>query len=222
MRLRLIVFAAFCGAAMSVVDALPAYSQEQAGVTAAVRGRVEVALRAGAMSVRMPTGVIGIRGTIAIGRVDQVEQSGRMVDRQQVILVGPGADTESNRRGGIALEADCAPGAADPQGRPGAACQRITIWRPGYGSTLTGDGQWGPVAQVPPAQVQEVMRLLQARGAAVGAPDAGNIRNAGDNLFDGRLARRDQHTGLLVERHCALRHAAVVRRRIRPGQLRVH
>ena len=250
--IRLIAGGTALAALLATTDA-PAQSQEQAGVTAAVRGRVEVALRSGAigrqvrsgepiylgnavtsgpdsgmqivlmdettftigpnseltidefvydprtsagkvaasvakgvfrfvtgkvarenpaaMTVRMPTGVIGIRGTIALGRIDQAEQNGQMVDRQQVILVGPGYDTDANRRGGIDLV---------------LGGQRITIWRPGYGSTLLGDGQWGPAEQFPPALVQEVLRLLQSRGDPIGTPDATNIQNAGDSLYDGR------------------------------------
>ncbi|MCK6449468.1 MAG: FecR family protein [Alphaproteobacteria bacterium] len=124
-----------------------------------------------AMRIKLPSGTIGIRGTIALGRVDQVEQNGLQVNRQQVILVGPGYDTDSNRRGGIDLFFDG---------------QHITIWRPGWGSTLMGDGQWGPAEHFPPALIQEVLRLLQARGEPLGNPNADDIRNAGDSLFDGR------------------------------------
>ncbi len=246
-------FIALVLAVLSAAAAAPAGAQEQAGVTAAVRGRVEVALRPGAigrqvrsgepvylgnavssgpdsgmqivlldettftigpnselvidefvydprssagkvgasiakgvfrfvtgkvarenpeaMRIKLPSGTIGIRGTIAIGRVDQVGQNGQQVNRQQVILVGPGYDTDGNRRGGIDLFFDG---------------QRITIWRPGWGSTLLGDGQWGPIEQFPPALIQEVLRLLQARGEPLGTPNADNIQNAGDSLYDGR------------------------------------
>ncbi len=245
--------AAACALAAMLAGNAPAGAQEQAGVTAAVRGRVEVALRPGAigrqvrsgepvylgnavssgpdsgmqivlldettftigpnselvidefvydprssagkvgasiakgvfrfvtgkvarenpeaMRIKLPSGTIGIRGTIAIGRVDQVGQNGQQVNRQQVILVGPGYDTDGNRRGGIDLFFDG---------------QRITIWRPGWGSTLLGDGQWGPIEQFPPALIQEVLRLLQARGEPLGTPNADNIQNAGDSLYDGR------------------------------------
>ncbi len=81
------------------------------------------------MQVRLPTGNIGIRGTIALGRVDTIELNGQTLPRQQVILVGPGSATEANRRGGLMLSLPNQPG------------QGTGIWRAGFGSESVG-GPW--------------------------------------------------------------------------------
>jgi FecR protein len=84
------------------------------------------------MQVRLPTGNIGIRGTIAMGRVDTIEQNGQTVPRQQVILVGPGGSTEANRRGGLMLTL------------PNQVGQGTEIWRAGFGSESIGGNPWSP------------------------------------------------------------------------------
>jgi len=117
------------------------------------------------MTVRLPTGNIGIRGTIALGRVDQVLQDGRNQPYQQVILIGPGAGREGeNRRGGLMLSG----------GNPGDG---IEIWRPGFGSEMVGGRPWSPPAIVPQAVIQAYLNALRtgrAQLTGLPSPDPGN------------------------------------------------
>jgi hypothetical protein len=108
-----------------------------------------------AMEVRLPTGGIGIRGTIAAGRVDRVRRNGEVVDRQQVILVGPGSRAEGgSRRGSLELTAN------------GAS---TTINVPGFGSTLIGrDGRWTPPERFAAGLLQQITQTLQIAAGARG------------------------------------------------------
>ena len=118
-----------------------------------------------AMEVRLPTGGIGIRGTIAAGRIDRVLRNGVPVDRQQVVLVGPGGKAEGNsRRGVLELSANGA---------------TTLIAEPGFGSTLIGrDGRWSPPERVAAGLLQQITESLQIAATArgdqpiVGAVDA--------------------------------------------------
>lgn len=133
------------------------------------------------MQVKLPAGTIGIRGTVAMGRVDQIQQGGATVDRQQVVLVGPGALTEGNKPGGIDLTANG---------------KNATIDRPGYGSTLLGrGGQWGPPQYFDPALIAEFLNALRARGFAAGqqgGPSGNSTDNAGSSTYDSRVAAEDR------------------------------
>jgi hypothetical protein len=85
------------------------------------------------MEVKLPVGIIGIRGTIALGSVDDGKGNGANGANgnvsAQVVLVGPGKDLEGNNRpGGLNLAAN------------GGASQNIT--QPGFGSVF-GAGGWG-------------------------------------------------------------------------------
>lgn len=127
------------------------------------------------MQVKLPAGTIGIRGTIAIGRVDQTTQNGQPTDRQQVILVGPGQNTEANRSGGIELSANGS---------------TTSLSKPGFGSTLLGRGQWGPAERFDPAVIAEINGMLRK---AIGPSQPGEgqqagtgqgIGNAGQSTYD--------------------------------------
>ncbi|MCC6470271.1 MAG: FecR domain-containing protein [Alphaproteobacteria bacterium] len=126
------------------------------------------------MQVKLPAGTIGIRGTIAMGRVDQVNQNGTPTDRQQVILVGPGQNTESNRIGGLDLS---------------AGGGTTSISQPGFGSTLLGRGQWGPAERFDPAVIAEIAGALR-RAVAPGKQGegeqggTGGASNAGQSTTD--------------------------------------
>ena len=61
------------------------------------------------MTVRLPVGSIGIRGTIAGGRVDG--------ERSLVVLLGPGANTNSGERVGRILRLECWPNRGDHASR---------------------------------------------------------------------------------------------------------
>jgi|GEM_PF-488963 len=88
------------------------------------------------MEVKLPVGTIGIRGTIALGSVDDGKGNGGNGANgangnasAQVVLVGPGKDLEGNNRpGGLNLTAT------------GGSSQNIN--QPGFGSVF-GAGGWG-------------------------------------------------------------------------------
>jgi hypothetical protein len=130
------------------------------GVFRFVTGKV-AQQQPGNMQVKLPAGTIGIRGTIAIGRIDQVNQNGTPTDRQQVILVGPGQKTEANRSGSIDLNFNGG---------------TTTINQPGFGSTLLGRGQWGPAERFDPAVIAEIAGALRK---AIGPSQPGEAQQAG-------------------------------------------
>ncbi|MCC7049533.1 MAG: FecR domain-containing protein [Alphaproteobacteria bacterium] len=125
------------------------------------------------MQVKLPAGTIGIRGTIAMGRVDQIMQDGAPTDRQQVVLVGPGQNTESNRIGGLDLSANGG---------------TTSITQPGFGSTLLGRGQWGPAVRFDQALIAEIAGALRRAVApgkqGEGEQGGGGAGNAGQSTTD--------------------------------------
>lgn len=131
-----------------------------------------------AMQVNLPTGTIGIRGTIGLGRVDQTAQNGASTDRQQVVLMGPGPDTEGNNPGGLSLN---------------AGGLQVLLTRLGFGSTLLGGGPWGPATRFDAALIAEMLAAIQAAFVQVGqrdqAPSGNATQNSGGSSTDiGRTA----------------------------------
>ncbi len=130
------------------------------------------------MLVRLPSGTIGIRGTIAMGQVVPGATAGARPQVQEVILVGPGRDRDSrDRQGALALTL--------PNG------QGVTLDRPGFGSTLKSDGSgWGDATRVPPerlAALQAALGRAPAAGSGGGAGEPGQAsRNAGSSPVDGK------------------------------------
>jgi hypothetical protein len=97
------------------------------------------------MTIRLPTGNIGIRGTIAVGSVEP--GVGGQPIRQEVVLLGPGSGREGSARiGAIVLTG-------------GAGGTGVTINQPGFGSQFGQGGSWGtPVRYTP-----QMINALQAR-----------------------------------------------------------
>jgi hypothetical protein len=100
------------------------------------------------MEVKLPVGTIGIRGTIAMGSVDDGKGNGNGASGNpsaQIVLVGPGKNLEGNNRaGGLNLNAT------------GGNSQ--TINQPGFGSVFGQNGWGAPVFFTP-----EMMGALQNR-----------------------------------------------------------
>jgi hypothetical protein len=109
------------------------------------------------MSVRLPAGNIGIRGTIAIGAVEPAPMPGAPPQRQEVVLLGPGRATQgSDRPGGLLL------------GAPSGAS--VMIDQPGFGSTFQRDGSWG----TPVRYTIDMLNAIQSRlGPAVSSKGPG-------------------------------------------------
>jgi hypothetical protein len=97
------------------------------------------------MTIRLPTGNIGIRGTIAVGSVEPGTNGQPL--KQEVVLLGPGSGREgSSRIGAVVLTG-------------GAGGTGVTINQPGFGSQFAQGGNWGtPVRYTP-----EMINALQAR-----------------------------------------------------------
>jgi len=98
------------------------------------------------MTIRLPTGNIGIRGTIAVGSVEP--GIGGQPPKQEIVLLGPGRGREgSNRIGALVLSTG------------GSSGGGVTIDQPGFGSQFGAGGTWGtPVRYTP-----EMINAIQAR-----------------------------------------------------------
>ncbi len=111
------------------------------------------------MTIRLPTGNIGIRGTIAVGSIEPGTNG--QPPKQEVVLLGPGTNREGSARvGAIVLTG----------GNGGSG---VTINQPGFGSQLGQGNSWGtPVRYTP-----EMINALQAKldtpitGKGPGAPE---------------------------------------------------
>lgn len=144
------------------------------------------------MQVRLPTGNIGIRGTIALGRVDTVQQNGQTLPRQQVILVGPGGDREgTNRRGGLSLTF---PGQSQP----------LEIWRAGFGTESIGGNPWTTPApfQTVLATLQTLLQNSQTGGPGTPLPPNPQANEIRDQMFtlgmeSGTLANQTLTQGII-------------------------
>ena len=83
------------------------------------------------MVVKLPNGVIGVRGTIVAGRVDGNES--------MIVLLGPGQDNNASARiGRIVVEGDG---------------NQVEITRPGWGTTISGIGGPASPVQVPASEI---------------------------------------------------------------------
>ncbi len=90
------------------------------------------------MKVKLPVGVIGIRGTMVAGKAD--------ADSSLVVLLGPGANNN----------------AGEAPGKVGVANQgtEVELSKPGFGSTMEAGKEPSPPFEVPPAQMAELNAAL--------------------------------------------------------------
>lgn len=90
------------------------------------------------MRVKLPVGVIGIRGTMVAGKADS--------NSSLVVLLGPGA---SNNAG-------------EAPGKVGVANQgtEVELSKPGFGSTMEAGKEPSPPFEVPPGQMAELNAAL--------------------------------------------------------------
>lgn len=119
-----------------------------------VTGRI-AQRRPQAMAVKLPVGSIGVRGTIAAGRVDG--------DNALVVLLGPGSNTDTEERIGRITVSN--------------AGQSVDITRAGFATMIKGAGA-APIEpfQLPLADLRALTRSLAAssRQAAAGQETGGN------------------------------------------------
>lgn len=113
------------------------------------------------MKVELPSGTIGIRGTIVTGKVDG--------NRSTVILLGPGSQTNTNHRIGQIVVSN----------QVGSDMKDVRIVRPGFGTVIEGE-QVPPTEpfKAPPELLQEITSQLepQVRSPNAGADDEANSR----------------------------------------------
>ncbi|MBL8706590.1 MAG: FecR domain-containing protein, partial [Rhodospirillales bacterium] len=142
------------------------------------------------MTIRLPTGNIGIRGTIAVGSVEP-STNGQPL-KQEVVLLGPGSGREgSSRIGAIVLTG-------------GAGSTGVTINQPGFGSQF-GQGSWGTPVRYTPDMINALQQRIdtpitgKGPGAAAqqGAPPGGKPGGPGPGAFGpggplGRLGPQSQ------------------------------
>jgi len=106
-----------------------------------------------AMQVKLPAGLIGIRGTIVAGRTEG--------NHSLVVLLGPGPKNNTGER----------PGQITVGNLVGGALQEVLVTRPGYGTEITGlDVPPTPPAPVPPAELAAITEALESDVAAPEAP----------------------------------------------------
>ncbi len=110
------------------------------------------------MKVELPSGSIGIRGTIVLG-----ESVG---SKSTVVLMGPGARTNTTHRvGQITLNNEV-----------GGKTEKVTVTRAGFGSTIDGPGS-APTApfEVPASELARMSGGLQpaAEDSSAGGEDSG-------------------------------------------------
>jgi len=135
------------------------------GVFRFVTGHI-VRTNPGAMRVNLPVGTIGIRGTAGLG------QAGN--GTQQVALLGPGGNTDTGSPGGLDLS---------------AGGLLVSLVRAGFGSTLLGDGTWGPPSQFSAETISRLLAALQAAWTGQGAersPNQQAANAAGESLAEAR------------------------------------
>lgn len=104
------------------------------------------------MKVDLPSGSIGVRGTIVAGQTDG--------KRSTVVLLGPGSKTNTNHRIGQITVGN------DVNGK----YKEVRVTRPGFGSVIDGAGA-EPTApfKVPQAEIDSIMAALDPEPAA--SPD---------------------------------------------------
>ncbi|OGW91173.1 MAG: hypothetical protein A3D28_04910 [Omnitrophica bacterium RIFCSPHIGHO2_02_FULL_63_14] len=95
------------------------------------------------MKVKLPNGLIGIRGTIVAGRIEG--------QRALVVLLGPGLKNNTGDR----------PGQISVANAVGTTVQEVTITRPGFGTEIAGPNvPPTPPAQVPAAELDALTQAL--------------------------------------------------------------
>ncbi|MBI4597821.1 MAG: FecR domain-containing protein [Candidatus Omnitrophica bacterium] len=129
-------------------------AQALQGVFRFVTGKI-ARRRPSDMEVKLPVGVIGIRGTIVAGRIEG--------SQSKVVLLGPGPKNNTGER----------PGQITVSNRVGNVTHEVTVTRPGFGTTIAGpDALPTPPAAVPPAELDALTSALAAPAAQAPAPAA--------------------------------------------------
>ena len=103
------------------------------------------------MTIALPAGTIGIRGTMAMGSVQG--------ERSLVVLTGPGKqNTTGNKKGELVVKNEV-----------GNETKAVNLTKTGYGTVIAGVGQ-GPSDpfEVPEAQLQEMTDSLSPEGEGGG------------------------------------------------------
>ena len=142
-----------------------------------VTGRI-AQLKPRAMAVKLPIGAIGVRGTIVAGRVDG--------DSSLVVLLGPGANTDTEERLGRILVSN--------------AGQTVEISRAGFATRIDGVGA-PPVEpfRLPAADLRALTRSIDQGAASVqdkGGKEAEPRRaQNGSQSGDQRKGRGNTTTG---------------------------
>lgn len=134
------------------------------------------------MEVKLPVGTIGIRGTIAMGSVDDGNGNGSGNGANgnpsaQIVLVGPGRDLEGNNR----------PGGLNLTGNNGGT-QNVN--QPGFGSVF-GQGGWG----TPQFFTPEMMGALQSRLTSFTSQGQGGQQGQGQQQGQGGQASQNAGAG---------------------------
>lgn len=119
------------------------------------------------MKVNLPSGTIGVRGTIALGRTDG--------SRSTVVLLGPGSKHNTNHRTGQITVGN----------QVGGETKEVTVSRPGYGSTIDGPGsEPSEPFEVPAEQLAEMTGALEPSQSDSGSDDDKDSNGSGDDGDD--------------------------------------
>ncbi len=106
------------------------------------------------MTVRLPSGTIGIRGTIAAGSVTPGADGQPL--KQEVVLLGPGSGREGSARVGSLL-------------LTGGSGGSVAITQPGFGSQLGQGNTWGTPVRYTPEMLAALQNQLDGtRGGQSG------------------------------------------------------
>jgi len=137
------------------------------------------------MEVKLPVGTIGIRGTIALGSVDDGKGNGGNGANgnasAQIVLVGPGKDLEGNNRpGGLNLTAT------------GGSSQNIN--QPGFGSVF-GAGGWGTPQFFTPQMMGALTSRLTSFTTQGSGGQQGQQGQQGQNQGQGGQATKNAGAG---------------------------
>lgn len=114
------------------------------------------------MKVDLPSGSIGVRGTIVAGQTDG--------NKSTVVLLGPGSRTNTNHRIGQITVGN------EVNGK----FEEVTVTRPGYGSVIDGKN-FAPTIpfQVPAEEVQKITAALEPKFS----PDSTDPQDENDGGF---------------------------------------
>jgi hypothetical protein len=131
------------------------------------------------MEVALPAGLIGIRGTMAIGQVEGQHST--------VALLGPGARNNTGEPPGQILVSNVV----------GQQVESVAITRPGFGTEIAGPD----AVPLPPFQIPETQ--MAAMTGALAAPsgqgaDSGDQAGAGGAASGSALAGQDQAIAMVA------------------------